>query len=264
MPAEGSVLSPRQIVSIAPRCPHSPGFYLRCVETGEVRRFRCKRNACEYCLGVNRWQTGRLVAEAEPRRFVLFTLVGNDWQTIRARMGRVFYDLRAEGLRSEWAWFVHENPKGTGHHVHALQHGDYLPLKTLRRVADRRGMGRRVVPEEIRGAQDAAGYAARSAAGYSARESAAALPLNGNRVGHWSRGYWRAPGGKRAAERRMLAKWREREEEAGRTWRLEAEPSAALSSSSVVRTDTGCSAIWQLLGRIDALFPDAVGPSGDG
>lgn len=233
------------------------GFVWRCVETREVRYFRCKRNGCEYCLRVNAVQAANAAAAQRPERFVTLTLVGNEWPTIRNRVKRFVFEARAAGMELELWWTVEVNPKGTGHHVHALQHGRYMDLQALRGCARRAGLGWRwLKPERIRNVEDAAGYALKAAT-YVSKETAVSLAMNGGRVGHTTRGYWREPGGKRAAIARAVDEFVSGE--GGKTWVIESEPWVDSSSSCSVRTDTGSSSTYVRPGRIVVRVPGAAG-----
>lgn len=108
-------------------------------------------------------------------------------------MRKLTMNVRAAGYRTEWAWTVERGAKTGMVHVHALQHGDYIPQKDLQRL-----WGRIVHIKAIKGAQGAAGYAMKEAsrvAGYAMKgthESLLAhLQLNGGRGCHMSRRYLR-------------------------------------------------------------------------
>lgn len=131
--------------SSRPRCERKLNLWLVNQATGEFMPLGCGRMTCPQCVGWLAVRTAGAVGLAEPQRFGRLSLVGNDWQTVRARMSRLRYDLR-KALRQdfEWAWNVEQNPKGTGHHVHFFQHGAFVPQRLLAELADYRGMGRNV------------------------------------------------------------------------------------------------------------------------
>lgn len=100
-------------------------------------------------------------------------------------------NVRSEGYRCEWAWTVEHGSKTGMVHVHALQHGDYIPQRALQAM-----WGRRVDIRKVAGAQGAANYAmkeARRVAGYAMKgthsDLLAHLDRNGGRGCHLSRGY---------------------------------------------------------------------------
>jgi hypothetical protein len=137
------------------------------------------------------------------------TQVGDDWQVVRARMNRLGYSLRsALGPEHQWCWATEPNPRGTGHHVHAYQRGPFVPQALLSEVAGRCGMGEVV---DIRRLSAPAGHYALKGAGYAVKGagSESFLELNGHRITHASREFWRAGqgGGRlsvRQAEREAL------------------------------------------------------------
>ncbi len=141
-----------------------------------------------------------------------FTLAGEGWQELRGRMFRLAYDLRQEIGALQWAWSVEPNPKGTGHHVHALQWGSFVANNdhvlgvrdsTLSRMAQRRGLGRVVDVRLVAGREAAARYPLKMLAAHAYTTKMASDPstlerylsANGARLVHVSRGFWRRPDG---------------------------------------------------------------------
>jgi hypothetical protein len=99
--------------------------------------------------------------------------------------------LIGEDYQWELAWTVELTKKGVPH-VHALQHGSFVPKKELDRH-----WGAITDLKQIEGVKGAAGYAMKQAcrvSGYAmkgARELEAHLDLNGGRGMHLTRGYLR-------------------------------------------------------------------------
>jgi hypothetical protein len=141
--------------------------------------------------------TGLGIAYSLPQRFLRFSLVGSDFPVVQARINRVRYDLRALGLAWEDTWVVERNPKGTGFHAHLWQHGSYVRQDVLQEVTQRRGMG---IPwiQAWRAPQGASvtyglksiTYGLKGARGGS-EGLTEHLTLNGGRLIHASRGFWR-------------------------------------------------------------------------
>lgn len=186
------------------RCPRKIGWRLRNLVTGEVVPARCESNRCAYCLPRNARRRGLAIGYACPERAITLTQVGDDPDVVRARMKRVRYDLVQAVGRFEWVWHVEPNPRGTGHHVHAWQHGDFVPQKTLSAIAQRRGMGEVAWIERVRASSAAGGYGMKLAgidygmkAVTAELDEAATVYLQANkgRLHHQSRGYWRHPNG---------------------------------------------------------------------
>ncbi len=152
----------------------------------------CKTWRCEYCGPRKARQKAAILTWAKPERFITLTQAPKDWPALRQKVRALKHDLQGDGLRLEVAWTV-EKGKETGmRHVHALQHGDYIPQAQLQerwgRIADIRA---------IRGVREAADYAMKEAvsvSGYAMKGAAdldAHLDLNGGRGCHVSRGYLR-------------------------------------------------------------------------
>lgn len=127
---------------------------------------------------------------------VRLSLVGDEWQTVRGRVRRLATSLRhATRSQWQWLWVVERNPRGTGHHVHALQRGPYVPQPVLQALCRREGLG---IPwiARARRADRASTYGLKGALAVYELKSAGAgdhLELNGGRLAHWSRGWWGRP-----------------------------------------------------------------------
>jgi hypothetical protein len=177
----------------------------------------CKTWRCEYCGPRKARQKAAILAWAKPERFITLTQAPKDWGALRQKVRVLKRDLQVGGRRFEMAWTVEEG-KDTGmRHVHALQHGDYVPQAELQqrwgRIADIRA---------IRGVREATAYAMKEAvqvSGYAMKGAAdldAHLDLNGGRGCHVSRGYLR--GETQASVLELLQ--RERSEGEVLTWVL--------------------------------------------
>ena len=125
------------------RCPRKAGFVLVNDWTGVVVPARCGGNRCPYCVRMNAHLIGKAISLATPERAMLLTSAGPDWQTIRRRVNRLNEYLKKEGHeKSRLAYHVEPNPSGSGdHHVHAWQHGEYIPVRQLSRLAEKAGLG---------------------------------------------------------------------------------------------------------------------------
>jgi len=212
-PALSSLASYRQ--TVAPEtpepdpcggCPARVLFVMVNTVTGAVVPMRCARNACTYCLQVNARRRARAIALAVPERAILLTQVGSDFATVRPRMKLLRHRIAAEVGSVEWAWHVEPNPLGTGSHVHAWQHGAYVPQRLLSEAAHREGMGSFARINRVRSTAGASRYGLKGLGyglkGVQADDAGAAyLRENGARLTHQSRGYFRAPGGQRVPVR---------------------------------------------------------------
>lgn len=160
----------------------------------ELLRFPagCRTWRCPWCGPQKARRKTEVVAWAEPTRFLTLTQAPDDWQRLRAKVRKLRLRLARDGYTAHWAWTV-ERGKQTGMvHVHALQHGDYIPQRYLQ---DR--WGRRVDIRRVHDTAGAARYTTKHAAarvvGYTMKGTAAHLQdhldLNGGRGVHLSRGY---------------------------------------------------------------------------
>jgi hypothetical protein len=130
--------------------------------------------------------------------------------------------LRRHKYRLEWAWVVEANPRGTGHHAHALTWGDYIPQAHLQKI-----LGDRIPHiKKISNVGAAGGYALKGigAGGYALKGFKgevetywAHLDLNGGRPMHFSRNFFRSQSGERmtatAARKGFLKSLNEGEEQ---------------------------------------------------
>ena len=132
--------------------------------------------------------------QVEHPRFLTLTNAPEDWQQRRGQVRDLARRLRARGYETQWIWVTERGHKSGMVHVHAVQHGDYVPQAQLQDLwGDRR--------VDIRAAQPRHGeYISKSAArvaGYIGKSGTedldAALDLNGGRLHHWSRGFFGMP-----------------------------------------------------------------------
>jgi hypothetical protein len=184
---------------IATKCPRV-GFAVLNLGTGERFPGACKVYRCPRCGPVKASAYGQLAAASRPERFVTLTLAGDTWAEVRAHNQEFVRRLRR--LEYDWQafWAVEENPLLTGHHVHALQHGDYIPQAVLQDA-----WGAIVHIEAVSAHVEGAGQAARyvikgtGAANYVTKGTTSDLgrhlALNGGRTAHWSRRYMRLESG---------------------------------------------------------------------
>lgn len=198
------------------RCPRKLGWFMVNRELQLVRPARCKANSCAYCCPLNAILVGGAIALARPQRAIRFSLVGDEWQLVRQRMFRLRNEIKAAGFGCHWAWHCEPNPKGTGHHVHAWQRGDFIPQARLQELCERRGMGFPYI-ERLKASiedGDSVKYGMKMATGLGygmklseARETAATyLRANGGRLVHASRGFWQVEG-EQVGQREAMSAW---------------------------------------------------------
>lgn len=190
--------------SVGEICPKKP--YISVCDQDPDLRFpaSCDAYGCRVCGARKARQKAALMThaarKAERSRFITLTQLPTtetgslDWQRARAQVRDLAKRLRADGYRTEWGWALERNPKETGFHAHAVQHGDYVPQRVLE---DRWG-GRRV---DVRALPKpgAGSYTVKQAvkvAGYVLKNGSESfdglsehLAINGHRAAHFSRGF---------------------------------------------------------------------------
>lgn len=158
--------------------------------TGDTIPAGCMRLPCIECADGNMTRVRRAVCRAQPVQLVTITQVGNDWQTVRARMFRVAYRMRAAGQPLDWAWVVERNPRGTGHHVHGVRRGGWMEHDMLYWACRREGCGFPWLTPADR-EHDPGGYMFKYISkGIRLHSLADTLALNGKRLVHNTRGFW--------------------------------------------------------------------------
>lgn len=229
-------------------CPRAyPGQMIDRV-TGELTWRRCRSLHCPYCLPIQARQRAAAVALAGPTHLLTLTQTGADFAEIHSKLKRFREHCRRLGMAFGWFWAAEGNPRGTGTHVHAwLRPAGHLDVESLAAVAQRAGLGSVLELAEARGPMGAVGarlegvgrasyvlkeaLIAPSTTAHLTEQQEAFLSLNGHRLGHNSRGFWRDRFGRR------LNAVREAEQEAGRLRRAQrsdtsgAPCGAALSAS---------------------------------
>jgi ferredoxin len=195
------VPSSESVEQATPRiCPKRP-YVVEALERPDLRLpATCDAYSCTIC-GPRKATTAAAVMtwamrQADRSRLVTLTLAPEDWQTRRQKARDFARSLRKQGYAWEWAWTTEKNPRGTGLHVHGIQHGARVPQPVLQdtwgaivdvravrsQLQDRTGAAVYTVKESLR----VAGYTVKGATGGGLAEH---LDLNGGRAAHWSRGF---------------------------------------------------------------------------
>ena len=168
------------------------------LSTGLLVPAGCHRLSCPVCVVVLAFRLGAAIGLARPDQQVLLTQVGEDWTTIRRRMNHFRRILKGLGVRSEDVYHVEPNPQGTGCHVHMWRWGDRLARSVVAEAAVRAGMGSFA---DVQPRRQPSGspltYGLKTilnepSEGMTLSPGAQRyLDLNGNRLCHASRNFWR-------------------------------------------------------------------------
>lgn len=209
------------------------GYFLVGVESGTIVPADCDTGTCAVC-GVRRARARAAAitwCQRQQNRSRLITLTNcpDDWQTLRGQVRDMRRRIISETGKCEWIWTVERGSRTGMKHAHAIQHGSYLPQKTLQSL-----WGGRIV--DVRAVRDAAGYISKSAArvaGYITKGAGSDvvglgshLGLNGGRLHHWSRNFW---GGLSIREAIAATRATESAEEWVTVWRGEDDDRAILA-----------------------------------
>lgn len=191
--------------------PHSPkfGYCPRFEHVLGNDRLACMRTCCPVCVRAVAVEAARAMALARPTHGYRLSLVGSQWSDIRNNMTGFVRRVRRRVAVFEHAWHVEANPAGTGNHVHGWCWGGTPTRQLLREAAVASGMGSDVWTGPWRlnpTADPLIDYGMKSVTGPNlgrSNEAKEFLALNGGRVMHASRGFYRdATTGELLANRR--------------------------------------------------------------
>jgi hypothetical protein len=150
----------------------------------------CGANFCPYCSRFKAVALSRALALAAPTHLMTLTQVGKDWAEVHTLMTRFRRELTRAGWRMSYAYVVEPHRSG-GLHVHALVHGEVPDVPAVSELAQQVGMGWRVDLREWDGSDGL--YLVKMA--MAPETLTQFLVLNGQRLIHATRDYWRTPEG---------------------------------------------------------------------
>lgn len=163
----------------------------------------CMKASCWVCVKQVALDAAAGIGLAQPEHAVRLSLVGEDPTQISGRVNKLREALRAGGQLWQDAYHVHRNPAGTGMHVHLWGWGRGLHGGEVCSIAQGLGMGLDVdlrpafVPAPNPGQPPRITYGMRACidrpVGVTAMwpEAAEYLAVNGGKVVHATRGFWR-------------------------------------------------------------------------
>lgn len=103
----------------------------------------CNRNSCPACAVRKARKIAGAIYVSRPRYVLTLTLVGDDYEDIRKRMGRFFDAIRRMYPTLRYLWTAENNPAATGTHAHAYVHlaDSSISQVAVHRAASRTGVG---------------------------------------------------------------------------------------------------------------------------
>jgi hypothetical protein len=183
--------APRAPVSKVPPCPNMKGFYFLDEASGAVIPARCGRNTCPSCARANAYRIGMAVAMAEPRWSIHITKVGHQWATVQRHVNRIVEYVRRPGNSLVMAWFVEHDPHGEDHHVHGYGRADDIGYETWQATAKAVGTGSIHIQKRRSDTREPVLYGLKTVLRGTDDDVREFLDLNGGRLVHASRGFWR-------------------------------------------------------------------------
>lgn len=156
----------------------------------------CDRWTCPKCGRAKVHRLARLVAAADPERFVTLSRAGEDLRNVYRASQTLSQALRRRGYTWEYLQVPERHQNGSWH-LHVIQRGDFIPQKVLSERAESAGMGSVVDIRRIREPDQAAKYLVK----YLTKSAGDPELRNANRY-RASRGFF--PGGRREFEREVL------------------------------------------------------------
>jgi hypothetical protein len=133
------------------KCKYSTWQWLN-VNTGEVKPFNCGSWKCKQHQASTAYHWACRVAEAHPERMITLTNIPHDKAAAYLGFQHLVRDIRAEGIRFDYARFLEVGHKTGMRHFHIAQRGDFVPVHWLSVRADANGLGKIVHAEQCRGA----------------------------------------------------------------------------------------------------------------
>ena len=197
------------------RCFRNRGWVLVGQVSGEIIPARCQASFCPWCGPLRAREVAGAIGLAEPERLVRLSGLRASWRENSWRIRQVVEEIRAAEYVFEYCVHCEWNPKETGYHAHLYQVGCYVPQAFLQSSCVRHGLGypdirkftARGGPSETYGLKLAGlDYGVT----LSKREECLEryLEVNGGRLSHQSRGFFRDASGKSCGLTEARAAWR--------------------------------------------------------
>lgn len=169
------------------------------LRTGELRPASCGSHQCPACVISNARRSAVAIGRSRPTVAVLLTDVSSDWGDVRDSMKSFRRNMNRKVAGWQDCYHVERNPSGVGNHIHAWawSASGSLTRDVVRDAAARADMGWADV--QPRRAPEGASLSYGLKAVLQGDPTAALLPpatadflsINGGRLLHATRGFWR-------------------------------------------------------------------------
>ena len=192
--------------STAIQCPRKGSLLMFHLTTGLVVPASCGSLECPFCLVREARRYAAAIALARPTRAMILTNVGNDWKTARRRVNRCHEILGRTGHAGKICYQIEPSPGKDEHHAHVWQWGGRAGLTPdiLQAAASRAGIGyASIEPLRLTGVWQGGRSIVPLSYGLKiplsqpqgdrqlCDEVVLYLLINGSRLSHASRGFWR-------------------------------------------------------------------------
>lgn len=123
------------------KCKYSTWRWLN-KDTGEIRPYNCGSWSCPDHRASTAYHWACRVAESTPDRMITLTRLPDTKERARIAFTNLIRDIRAEGIRFEYARFLEVGSKTGMRHYHMAQRGDFVPKHFLSARAEANGLGK--------------------------------------------------------------------------------------------------------------------------
>jgi hypothetical protein len=120
--------------------------------TGEIKPFNCGSWNCRQHQGAVAYHWACRVSEAHPERMITLTNIPHDKTDAYLGFQQLVRDIRAEGMRFDYARFLEVGHETGMRHFHIAERGDFIPVRWLSKHAAANGLGKIVHAEHCHGA----------------------------------------------------------------------------------------------------------------
>lgn len=184
-------------------CPYRTDLVRVDSVTGVISPVFCERlRACAVCLRRQAWRYARAIGLARPDQFITLTRIADTWQDIRGQINGFRTRMKKRLVAWQDIYYVERHHNGDPH-VHLWQWGSRVTPYLAREMAVRAGLGP-VVDVQPWLSKGPVAYGLKTILKSPSREGLTPgiddfLNLNGNRLSHSTKQFWRDEHGNKLA-----------------------------------------------------------------